>query len=165
MISTIDNVIVAIRSNPSIWTSSAFTTLRNFTGEVNNNPEKYPPAIDQEKYNKGESNVQITPDFVSKIYDRSITSRTVMDYDPILQVLEMSTKYTTSKFATINENMQTIKHVTLHAVDGENNRVTLKMATQMNGKVGMLRNGSIIQIHHFNVLPFRYPGGEYYIIL
>ena len=165
MIVTIDNVIVAIRSNPSIWTSSAFASLRNFTGEVNNNPEKYPPAIDQEKCNKGESNVKITPNFVSKIYDRSITSRTVMDYDPIIQILEMSTKYSTSKFATLNDNTQTVKHVTLHAVDGANNRVTLKMATQMNGKVGMLRNGSIIKIHHFNVLPFRYAGGEYYIIL
>ena len=45
MISTIDNVIVAIRSNPNIWTSSAFAALRNFTAEVNNNPGKYPPAI------------------------------------------------------------------------------------------------------------------------
>ena len=122
--------------------------------------DKYPPAIDQEKYNEGESNVELTPDFVSKIYDRSISSHTIINYDPILQVLEISTKYTTSKFSTINDNTQTIKNVTLHAIDGVNNRVTLKMATQMNGNVGMLRKGSIIQLHHFTVLPFRCPEGE-----
>ena len=61
MISTIDNVIVAIRSNLNIWTSSAFTAIRNFTAEVNNNPEKYFPATHQEKYNKGESNVELSP--------------------------------------------------------------------------------------------------------
>ena len=154
MISTIDNVIVSIRQNPSIWTTSAFATLRNFTGEVNSNPEKYPPPIDQERFVKGESNAKLTPDFVSKIYDRSITSRTVMNFSPVLQVAEMSTQYTTSKFDTIRDHMQTVKHITLHAVDESNNSVTLKMATQMNGKAGMLRKGSIIQLHHFTVLPF-----------
>ena len=66
MISTIDNVIVAIRQNLSIWTTSNFSTLRNFTGEVNSNPENYPPSIDQERFVKGESNVKLTPDFVYK---------------------------------------------------------------------------------------------------
>ena len=66
MISTIDNVIVVIRSNPNIWTSSAFSALRNFTAEVNNNPGKYPPAIHQEKYNTGEINVELSPNFLLK---------------------------------------------------------------------------------------------------
>ena len=160
MISTIDNVIVAIRFNPNIWTSTAFAAFRNFTAEVNNNAEKYPPAEHQEKYNTGKSNVELSPDFVSKVYDRSISSRTVINYDPILQVSEISTKYTTSKLATINDNTQTIKSMTLHEIDWANNRVTLKFATQMNGKVGMLRKESIIQLHHFTVFLFRYPGGE-----
>ena len=82
-----------------------------------------------------------------------------MNFYPVLKVTKISTKYTTSKFATINDHKQTVKHVTLYAVDKANNRVILKMATQMNGKIGIIRKGSIIQLHNFTEIPFCYPGG------
>ena len=74
----------------------------------------------------------------------------------MLHVRAVTTKYQTARFQSNGGNGYVNKQVTLHGADNKDNIITIKIASQMNGKSGMLKVGSIICIHNFQTVFYDY---------
>ena len=157
MLDTILNVTTAIREDSSLWTSPDFSALRSFAYEVTSKPSIYPPPIDFDvSTSSSTSTSKLSDNFVSRVYQRLVNSRHDEDSDPILHIRAVTTKYRTARFQSNGGNEYVNKQVTLHGVDSKDHVITIKLASQMNGKSGMLKVGSVISIHNFQTVFYDY---------
>ena len=150
MLDIILNVTTALREYFSLWASPDFSALRSFAYEVTSKPSIYPPSIDFDvSTSSSTSTSNFSDNFVSRVYQRLVNCRHDEESDPVLHVRAVTTKYRTARFQSNGGNEYVNKQVTLHVADNKDNIITIKIASQMNRKSGILIVGSIICIHNF----------------
>ena len=81
-------------------------------------------------------------------------SRSDIDYDPVLKVQSISSRYRTCKFESIMGGKYESKQITCHACDQNQNVLSIKIATQMNGSTRFIKKGTLIKIWDFRTLYF-----------
>jgi hypothetical protein len=90
-------------------------------------------------------------DFVSRIYSREIQSD--WDCQPIGLVTACSSKFKEIHHSSLNKIEQK-KIYTLHVADGDENVVTVKVASQLTSLMHRITVGTVLKLLRFNPVPF-----------
>lgn len=88
-------------------------------------------------------------------------SDTDQDYSPILQVSVISTKLKKNAFLESVQKDDDSRHITLHAIDGDGNMITIEIASQMIFHTGHIQAGTVIVLLKFMPIFFDYHKGSY----
>ena len=131
MLKSITNIITLLRHQPSIWTTQDFASLRCFVREISSQPSIYSPSTNYHCNDTDDiihHDCSLSNDFVSSIYKDSARSRSDIDYDPVLKVQSISSRYRICHFESIMGAKYESKQITCIAGDKTNNM--LKKTTQ-----------------------------------
>ena len=145
---------------PSIFSKPNFTFLREFVYEASTHPLLFPPLLPSNaaRLESTNSRQDLTKQVAVCIYQRR-----EIPTDPILlvttkEVTEERVKCPdTKKGAT--QNLPMIR-LTLHAADGDDNKITIKIASQLSTSCSLLEVGSIIKMQSFTPIYFNYNDEE-----
>ena len=159
-IETCVNVFQFIKENPEQWQNPEFKKIREYTTHFVSNPDISPPTDGVLQPDSiSVSAPSLIPDLTKKImegiYSMEIECADDCDDPPILQVTAMTYRYRSNFTCQIGKE-GTTKCVTLHAIDAGGEVATLKLATQLNGYIGLLKEGVIIQLNQFRSFQYNY---------
>ena len=156
-IETCANIFQFIKENPDQWHNPEFKRIREYTTHFVSNPDLFPPTEGVFQSVGASSNIipQLTKKITEKIYSMSIESATDCNEPVVLQVTAVTQRYRNSFTVQIGKE-HTTKCVTWHAIDADGEVVTIKLATQLNGYIGLLQEGVIIQLNQFRSFQYNY---------
>jgi hypothetical protein len=90
----------------------------------------------------------LTKDFAKHVYAGKIHDHNdVGDKFPVVVITAIESKYHTIDIAGCFSNQE--KHYTLHTSDGNDNIITIKIATQLNSHMDMVKIGSVLELMKF----------------
>ena len=118
--------------------------------QVTCQPEKYPPPPGVSTKTTGEAK-QLSTTFALDIFRGLIEGSACVPTAPILHVVRYSSEYRPTNLLSCGVR-DDVKRVTIEAADGMGNIVPIKVATQNNGHIGVLREGDIIVLRHLKTL-------------
>jgi len=116
---------------------------REFVERVNHDPSHFPPAMPP-SINSGEGgpnsgNPTLTDGFAQKLYDGTVCDHHDVGGEfPIVVVTAIDCRH---KDISLGNQSNQEKRCTLHVADGDDNIVTVKVATQLNSRMGAVRVG------------------------
>ena len=118
--------------------------MRNFVEVVSNNPTKFFIESSTSTIVHKESNgISLSLNFGNKIESGQFFNSNDINYNPILQIINTSTKI--RKFA-LNSMERATKQATLQVSDEKGNYLTVKIASQLSDLSGNLKSGPIIEM-------------------
>ena len=149
-------LLETIKMAPYIWLEDDVQFLRDFVSMVNNDQEHFPPSLPPAGPTNNlshvkESTPQLNKDFVSRICSRDILSD--FDCQPIGLVTACSSKFQEIRHAGLNKIDQR-KIYTLHVADGDENVVTVKVASQLMSLMYRITVGTVLKLLRYNIVPF-----------
>ena len=150
IINNVDNLTKAMLEEPSLWGRPEFNNLRKFVELVSNDPSKFPKDSNMSSIVfKDNDETLLSIDFGKEIESGNTFNSNDVDFNPILQIINLSTKF--RKF-TLNSTEHAQKQVTLEVSDKSGHCLTVKMASQLNDVSGNLKSGCVIEIPMFQIL-------------
>ena len=151
MAATMNNVCNALIGDHTLWNRPEFECIRKLTYHAANDPKKYPPPPGINGVASDRGSTRLSENFVAGVFRGDITCRQSINYNPILHIIRISTKFTETNLSTL-QMKEVVKRVTLHAADGCGNLITIKVASQNNGHIGVVKTGSVIMLRTFQTL-------------
>jgi hypothetical protein len=155
MLESITNVTTLLRDQPSLWSTNEFSSVRRFVREISSQPSVYPPSTNDQRNDTNEiihHDCSLSNDFVSSIYKDSVRSRSDIDYDPVLNVQSISSRYRICHFEYIMGAKYESKQITCIAGDKTNNMLRIKISTQMTSYNRLIKTGNLIKISDFRTI-------------
>ena len=157
VINTVVRFLDNVLTKPELWSSSDFKPIRDRCYRITSDPVKYPPPL--QMCSKTASNPSddtcLTLGFAKLIYEADLIKVCDAFPPPLVQVQEVSSRFK-SHFCNQVGKDEMVNQVTASVVDGDGIVLTLKIASQMMGFVGLLAEGVVLKLMQFRTLSFRY---------
>ena len=156
VINTVVRFLDNVLTKPELWSSSDFKPIRDRCYRITSDPVKYPPPL--QMCSKTASNPSddtcLTLGFAKLIYKADLI-KVCNASPPLVQVQEVSSRFK-SHFCNQVGKDEMVNQVTASVVDGDGIVLTLKIASQMMGFVGLLAEGVVLKLLQLRTLSFRY---------
>jgi len=137
--------------NPQLWFEPELQHTRQFIEEVNQNPSLFPPimTLAADTGESPESSIPpLTKGFAERLYEGKVCDNHDIGRNfLVVLVTNLESRYHTIELGRRLTNQE--KRYTLHAADGDENIITIKIATQINGHMGTVKVGSVIELRSF----------------
>jgi hypothetical protein len=161
LISQVNEFHELVIENPSLWMRPELKGTRDFVEQVSHDPIHFPPNVPRFAVHEGIPTTSITPEltsgFAQQLYDGEICDHHDIGSDfPVVVVTAIDCRHFN---VPLGNRSNQEKRYTLHVADGDDNIITVKVATQLNSLLGAVRLGTVLEIRSFRrgFLP-RVPG-------
>ena len=152
-----------ILEKPTLWLHPDFKLIRSHISAIGKDRIRF-PILDETKVigaidNITDSTMQLSPDFVTGVYNRTICSEEDYKEHPIvLQVFSSIGCRHRNYFCSVKKQSIVVNHVSFVVVDSTGNLLSIKLASQMHHlyESGELEEGSIIKLMRFQSIYFNY---------
>ena len=161
MVDTISNVTDAILENPQLWMKPEFDRLREFAYKTMGAPDLFPPPPNIKTTPTSTStNIQLSKGFISSVYSRQVQNRSSFSMNPIVLIGNISAEHKSARLVDIGSKMESVKKITFHAIDGDNDVIVIKLSTQLNNMSSLLYEGVCIELLNFQTLIYTHGDGK-----
>lgn len=151
---TVNNFLTAMLHQPEYWKNPEARTIRDFVYTVSHDPRHFPPSLPAadgitDESTNSDDPPNLTKGFVESVYSGDICDNMDVDddYVPTVVVTLIDTKHGPVDLGGLFLNQE--KRYVLRVADGDGNVVTVRIGTQLNSRMGLVKVGSLLKLHCF----------------